>query len=134
VPRPGIDEAYYTRLMQQREVPNKPLANQPREEASSVPPPLLKRSPQAERPPQPRRIVVQVREGVDYEDVGEVLEGYYDIKGSVLYVWNARDNSPIGQVAISPGDDVEFAARRLLREKAGKNSFHRPINYRRSYH
>src|SRR5262245_50531160 len=79
VPRPGIDEAYYARLQQQREVPNKPLPNAPRVEPSSVPPPLLRTAPRAEKPPQPKRVVVQTRECVDYDDVGEVVEGYYDI-------------------------------------------------------
>jgi hypothetical protein len=69
---------------------------------------------------------------VDYDDAGEVVEGYYDIKGGILYVWNARDNSPIGQQPISPGDDVEFAARKMLREKSGKHlAFYQPIRYPR---
>jgi len=131
VPRAGRDEKYLARLEREREVPNKPLP-QPRVETSSVPPPLLKPSPQPERPPQPKRIVVQTRECRDYDDAGEVVEGYYDVKGGILYVWNARDNAPIGNQPVSPCDNVELIARRLLREKSGKHSsFYQPIRYPR---
>src|SRR5262245_20712609 len=85
VPRYGRqDDAYYARLQREREVPDKPLANAPRVEPSSVPPPLLRTAPQAEKPPEPKRIVVQTRECEDYNDPGAVVEGYYDIRGSVL--------------------------------------------------
>ena len=135
VPRYGRqDEAYYARLQREREVPDKPLPNAPREEPSNIPPPLLKRSPQTEKPPQPRRIVVQVRECADYDDPGEIVEGFYDVKAGVLYVWDAKDSRPIGQLAISPGDDVEHAARKLLREKSGKGRFNQPINYPKRYY
>ena len=56
-------------------------------------------------------------------------------EGGILYIWNARDNTPIASQPIAPGDDVEFTARRLLREKSGRNSFNQPINYpKRHYH
>jgi hypothetical protein len=73
---------------------------------------------------------------LDENDPGEVVEGYYDVKGGILYVWDAKDSRPIGQQPIKPGDNVEFAARKLLREKSGKmNSFYQPIKYRaRSFH
>jgi len=60
------------------------------------------------------------------------VEGYYDIKGGILYVWDAHNNPPIGQQPISPGDNIEAAARKLLREKSGKHSaFYQPIRYPR---
>src|SRR5262249_33784210 len=119
----------------EREIPNKPLTNVARAEPSSIPPPLLRPSPQAERPPEPKRIVVQTRDCVDYDDPGEVLEGYFDIRGSVLYVWNSSDASPIGTMVLAPGDDPGAAARKLLREKSGKGRFNQPINYpKRHYH
>src|SRR5262245_486453 len=66
VPRPEIDEKFYARLMRQREIPNTPLANAPREEPSRIPGPLLRTAPHNEKPPQPKRIVVQRRECQDY--------------------------------------------------------------------
>jgi len=117
VPRAG-DEKYLARLERQREVPNKPLPYQPRVEASNIPGPS-RPTPQPERPPQPRRIVAQVRECLDNDDPGEIVEGFFDVKGGVLYVWDAQNNSPLGQQPIKPGDDIEFVARRLLREKSG---------------
>src|SRR5262249_38111246 len=134
VPRPEVDEKYYTRLMREREVPNKPLAALREEEPSRIPGPLLRTAPQTEKPPEPKRIFVQTRGCADYDDPGEIVEGYYDVKRGVLYVWGADSTSPIGQVAISPGDDVEHAARKLLREKSGKGRFNQPINYPKRYY
>jgi len=111
-------------------VPNKPLAHQAPVETKSIPP-LPKPAPQPERPPQPRRIVAQVRECVDDRDPGAIVEGYYDIKGGILYVWDAQNNSPLGNQPVKPGDNVEFVAR-VLREKSGKHSsFYQPIRYPR---
>jgi hypothetical protein len=39
-----------------------------------------------------------------------------------------------GSAPISPGDDVEAAAHKLLKEKSGYSSFYQPISYPRSYH
>src|SRR5262245_22904027 len=120
VPRAGSDDKFIERI--EREIargkygtPNKPLPYQPRVETSTIPAPS-KPAPQVERPPQPKRIVVQTRECMDADDPGEVVEGWFDVRGSILYVWS-EGAAPIGQVAISPGDDVEHAARKLLREK-----------------
>src|SRR5262245_39657433 len=65
-------------------------------------------------------------------DPGQILEGYFDVRGGLLYVWNETDASPIGTTPIKPGDDPAVAARKLLREKSGKSSsFYQPIRYPR---
>src|SRR5215472_1518033 len=134
VPRAERDPEYCARLDSEKGsavIPNKPLPYQPPVETKSIPP-LPKPTPAPERPPQPRYIKTQVRECMDNDDPGEIVEGYYDVRGSILYVWNARDNTPIGNQPISPGDDIEFVARKLLREKSGKHSsFYQPIRYPR---
>jgi hypothetical protein len=61
-----------------------------------------------------------VRECLDNNDAAEIVEGYYDVKGGILYVWDAQNNSPLGNQPIKPGDNIEAAARKLLREKSGK--------------
>jgi hypothetical protein len=71
------------------------------------------------------------RDLYDPNDAGEIVEGYYDVKGGILYVWDAHNNSPIGQQPINPGDDPAVAARKILREESGKHSsFYQPIRYR----
>jgi hypothetical protein len=89
--------------------------------------------PEPIRPAGPQYIQTEVRQpSGDSDDAGEVLEGFYDVKGGILYVWNAKNNSPLGQQPIKPGDNIEFAARKLLREKSGQHSsFHQPIRYPR---
>jgi len=54
----------------------------------------------------------------------------YLIVRNILYVIGHR----FGSAPISPGDDVEAAARKLLKEKSGYSSFYQPISYPRSYH
>jgi len=135
VPRSDRDPGFCARLQRESEredydIPNKPPAYQPPVETTKIPPPS-KPAPQPERPPQPRRIVVQTRECLDNDDAGEIVEGYYDVRGGILYVWDAQNNSPIGQQRINPGDDPAVAARKILREKSGKHSsFYQPIWYR----
>ena len=96
------------------------IRNLPLAEATKIPGPS-KPAPQPERPPEPRRIVAQVRECLDNNDAAEIVEGYYDVKGGILYVWDAQNNSPLGNQPIKPGDNIEAAARKLLREKSGKH-------------
>ena len=134
VPRAGRDDKYIAAIGSaiergEYEAPNKPLAYQPPVETSKTPAPS-KPTPQPERPPEPRRIVAQVRECLDNDDAGEIVEGFYDVKGGILYVWDAQNNSPLGNQPIKPGDNIEFMARKLLREKSGKHSsFYQPIRY-----
>jgi hypothetical protein len=45
----------------------------------------------------------------------------YDVDGNLL-----------GSARLRPGDDVEVAAKKLLREKHGVGGFYGRINYRRS--
>jgi hypothetical protein len=70
----------------------------------------------------------------DPADAGEIVEGYFDVKSGVVFVWNAHDSSPIGNQAVSPGDDVGAVARRILREKAAKNKFNQPLYPKRTFH
>src|SRR5215472_12894073 len=107
VPRADRDPEYCARLDRESEradyrTPNKPLPYPPASEAKA-PPPLPKPAPQPERPPKPRYIRAEVRErSADPSDAGEIVEGYYDVKGGVLFVWDAHDSRPIGQQPIKP--------------------------------
>ena len=127
VPRADRDAGYCARLQREYEredyaVPNKPLPHQPGPEGQTTAlPPLPKPTPEPEKPPEPRYIYSEVRErSNDPVDAGEIVEGYYDVKGGVVFVWNKQDSSPIGNQAVAPGDDVKAVARRILREKSGK--------------
>jgi len=40
----------------------------------------------------------------------------------------------LGSLALRPGDNVEVAARKILREKKSPSSFYAPIHYPRTYH
>jgi hypothetical protein len=140
VPRADRDPEYCARLERESkradyETPNKPpLYQAPVEKA---PPPLPKPAPQPERPPEPRYIRAEVRERTnDPADAGEIVEGYFDVKDGIVFVWDAHDRRPLGNQPIKPGDNVEAVARKLLREKSGKHSsFNRPIRYpNRSVH
>jgi type IV secretory pathway VirB10-like protein len=137
VPRSDRDPEYFARLQRESEradyeTPNKPLAYQPPVETKNIPP-LPKPAPQPERPPEPQQIRTQVRcPDPETGDPGQILEGYFDVRGGLLYVWNETDASPIGTTPIKPGDDPAVAARKLLREKSGKSSsFYQPIRYPR---
>jgi type IV secretory pathway VirB10-like protein len=136
VPRSDRDPEYCARLDRESEradhnIPNKPAPYQAPAETKSIPP-LPKPAPQPERPPKPRYIRAEVRERTaDPGDAGEIVEGYYDIKNGILYVWDAQNNSPTANQPIKLGDNIEFVARKLLREKSGKHSsFYQPIRYR----
>ena len=92
VPRAERDPEYCARLDSEKGsavIPNKPLPYQaPVEKA---PPPLPKLAPQPEKPPEPRYIRAEVRErSNDPADAGEIVEGYFDVKGGILYVWDAH--------------------------------------------
>ena len=122
VPRHGRDEVppeWYTR----QPVPTP----DPRERVykdTKPPPPLPKPEPKVEAPPDPQRVRTEVRQCKNDDDPGEVVEGYYDVRGGEVYVWTVENGArPLGHAPVRPGDDAAAVARRLLREKVGRGGF-----------
>jgi hypothetical protein len=70
----------------------------------------------------------------DERDPGIVAEGRFAVDGKTLYVKDQQGR--MFSQDIKPGDNAEYAARRLLKEKFGKyHEFNQPISYPpRSYH
>jgi hypothetical protein len=88
-------------------------------------------APVPETEPSERRyICVQTEQPTENNPGGTIAEGYemhtdrrvrvYDVRGQLL-----------GGADLKPGDDVEAAAKRLLRDKHNASGFYRPINYPR---
>jgi hypothetical protein len=70
----------------------------------------------------------------DERSCGMIIEGARAVDGDRLHVRDHEGRT--WTVSIGPGDDLDVAARRLLREKVGKHhAFNQPIHYPpRSYH
>jgi len=85
VPRAGRDDKHVAAIERaiergDYETPNKPVPYQA--PAETKVPPLPKLAPQPERPPEPRYIRTELRQPSDDPgDAGEIVEGYYDVKG-----------------------------------------------------
>ncbi len=80
------------------------------------------------------RFLTTIAAPKDERDCGIVAEARYTVDGKMLHVEDQQGR--IFSQEIRPGDNVEHAARRLLREKFGKHhAFNAPIHYPpRSYH
>jgi hypothetical protein len=61
---------------------------------------------------------------------GAIIQGEYEISadGTLLHVY-AADGRQLGSVKIAPGDDIPFAARRVLRTRRA-GGFYGRIPYR----
>jgi hypothetical protein len=90
-------------------------------EAPQVPP----EPPEPE--PQRRPIRATIELPTD-NSLGAVVEGSYVVRDNMVYVFDDR-GQPIGRHDVSPGEDPENIARRLLRLKRGVNAFYRRIQY-----
>ena len=74
-------------------------------------------------------ICVQVRQCVDDDDPGEVVEGYFSVDGSTVTVTNASGGH-VGSRAMREGEDAKTVAKRLLRAKqAPEEEFNRVLHY-----
>ena len=128
VPRDGRDnEAAVERLIERakqdahRSDPLLAKALKARE-APQAPPP-----PEPEPEPERRPIRATIELPTD-NSLGAVVEGSYVVRDNMVYVFDDR-GQPIGRHDVSPGDNAEAIARRLLRLKRGVNAFYRQIKY-----
>jgi hypothetical protein len=82
---------------------------------------------------EPRYVRAQVRRpDPEKDDPGEIKEGQYRVEGNLLRVQDMQGRS-LGTATLRPGDDIEAAARKILREAHGRHgSFYDPIPYRGS--
>ena len=115
--------------------PHKAFAESKLVETKPSPPPLPQPTPE---PPHrsPRDYVRCPVRGPDPDkgDPGQIIEASYTVSGNLLRVYDDGGRE-LGTARLQPGDDVESAARRILREKHGKKlSFYDPISYRGHIH
>jgi hypothetical protein len=69
------------------------------------------------RPPDPER-----------NDPGEIAEGTFVVSGDLIAV-DDNEGRPVATRMLQPGEDPEAVAKRLLRERHGKNAFFGPLTY-----
>src|SRR5262245_32500090 len=63
------------------------------------------------------------------DEPGQIIEATYNTTGNVLRVY--AEERMIGTSTVQPGDDLEAAARAVIRENHGRHgTFHDPIRYR----
>jgi hypothetical protein len=85
-------------------------------------------------PSDPIAITVQIRAPDEREPAGVIARGSYRHTDTKVRVYDERGDL-LGGADLRPGDNVEAAAKKLLREKHGGGRFYHPINYpRRSLH
>jgi hypothetical protein len=134
VPRSGRDPKYIAAL--ERGDYKAPVAERPPVTKSwpvvsgPVPttPPPASASVEESAEPLAHRIWVQVAPPTE-TDPGAVIEGSYTLtEGGVLRVYDA-DRNLLGTERLQPGADARAAARRVLREKKGRDPFWNPIPY-----
>ena len=83
------------------------------------------------RESEPRRIRVTVEFPSEEKGTpGAVVEGTYTTSDDGLIRVRDAEGKLLGTQRLKPCDDVEAAARKLLREKCGYNSFHAPLPFR----
>lgn len=88
--------------------------------------------PDPESEPSERRyICVQIEQPTENNPGGTIVEGYERHTDRRVRVYDT-DGNLLGSAPLRPGDDVEVAAKKLLREKHNGGSFYRRINYPRS--
>jgi hypothetical protein len=105
----------------------------PQPEAPAAPQPVRSETAVADTPSRPVR--TQIEQPTKASPGGRIAEGWFKVEGGILHVEDMQGRL-LGRQPVSPGDDVEVVARKLLREKNGKHlSFHGPIKYPpASYH
>jgi len=85
-------------------------------------------------PSEPRPILVQIRAPDERDVAGVIARGYYRHTDTKLRVYDT-EGALLGSADLRPGDNVEAAARKPLKEKCGGTGFYAPISYsRRSMH
>jgi hypothetical protein len=95
------------------------------------PPPLPQPTPEPlpSSPRYPVRCTVR-RPDPDKNDPGQIIEASYTITGNLLSVEDSEGRR-LGTTTVRPGDDLDAAARAVIREKHGKHTaFYDPIGYR----
>jgi hypothetical protein len=92
---------------------------------ATLPPP----EPESE-PSERRYICVQIEQPTENNPGGTIAEGYERHADTKVRVYDVRGQL-LGGADLKPGDDVDTAAKRLLREKHGGGRFYHPINYPR---
>jgi hypothetical protein len=82
---------------------------------------------------EPRYVRAQVRRpDPEKNDPGEIGEGVFTVEGNRLHVEDLQGRE-LGTQLLRPGDDIEAAARKILRESHGRHSsFYDPIPYGRA--
>jgi hypothetical protein len=80
----------------------------------------------------PRRIRATIEQPNERNPGGVIVEAIYRVEGGAVKVEDLEGRL-LGTQPITPGDDVEAAARRILREKK-VSQFYQPIPYPRSVH
>ena len=64
------------------------------------------------------------------DDPGQIIKASYTVTGSLLNVYD-EEGRALGTATVRPEDDLEAAARQVIREKHGKHlRFYDPISYR----
>jgi hypothetical protein len=122
VPRPGRDDDDIP--TSGPSYPTVPYTSKPRASVPSKPSP---KPPVASEPPEWRWVCTQIEAPSERNPGGAVVEGYYAIKGGVLYVED--QSGPVASQWLQPDDNPAAVARRLLREKRSPNNFYAPIIY-----
>jgi hypothetical protein len=133
VPRPGREPADY----------RPPISSEPpapsvcdRRSAGGAPP-FAVSEPQPTAPKQMaepsgiewRRVWATVERPSEANPGGAIVEGLYRVEDGMVKVTDLQGHL-LGTQPIRPGDDIEAAARKILREKSGKHSeFYAPIPY-----
>ena len=73
---------------------------------------------------------MQIEHPTENNPSGTIVEGFERHTDSQVRVYDT-DGNLLGSVRLRPGDNVEAAAKRLLREKHGVGGFYGRINYAR---
>jgi hypothetical protein len=76
----------------------------------------------------PRRIWATVERPSERSPGGVIAEAVYRVEGGSVKVEDL-DGRLLGTAPIKPGDDIEAAARTILREKKKVSAFYDPIPY-----
>jgi hypothetical protein len=73
---------------------------------------------------------VQIEQPTENNPGGTIAEGYERHADTKVRVYDVRGQL-LGGADLKPGDDVDTAAKRSLRDKHGAGRFYDPINYPR---
>ena len=87
-----------------------------------------------ETPSDPIPIMATLRSSRRTRPAGVIARGYYRHTPTKVRVYDT-EGALLGAADLRPGDDVEVAARKLLKDKCGGTGFYGPPSYsRRSMH